>query len=143
MPSDAGQSERDCPGGDDPGEVPGDDQGADAGRLGQRHFQAGSLHRDGFAENLVGRAGPVFQYVRYQPDFAALAASPTRIVIAVGEESAGIFTGRTSVATADLLGQKPTVFPSHHGGFVGGESGYAGQPEAFARKLREVLDEND
>ncbi len=75
----------------------------------------------------------------YRPDFAALAAAPTRIVIAVGEESAGVFTGRTSVATAELLGQQPTVFPSHHGGFVGGESGYAGQPEAFARRLREVL----
>jgi hypothetical protein len=48
-------------------------------------------------------------------------------------------TARTSAA-ADLLGQKPTVFPSHHGGFVGGESGYAGQPEAFARRLRDVLD---
>src|SRR5437870_5231292 len=34
----------------------------------------------------------------YRPDFDALAASPTRIVIAVGEESAGTFTGRTSVA---------------------------------------------
>ncbi len=77
----------------------------------------------------------------YRPDFPALAAAPTRIVIAVGEESAGTFTGRTSVATAELLGQQATVFPSHHGGFVGGESGYAGQPEAFARKLRAVLAE--
>jgi hypothetical protein len=51
----------------------------------------------------------------------------------------GTFTGRTSVATAELLGQRATVFPSHHGGFLGGESGYAGQPEAFARRLREVL----
>jgi hypothetical protein len=31
------------------------------------------------------------------------------------------------------------VFPSHHGGFLGGEFGYAGQPEAFARKRRGVL----
>jgi pimeloyl-ACP methyl ester carboxylesterase len=76
----------------------------------------------------------------YRPDADALTAAPTRVVIAVGEESGDTFTGRTSVATARLLGQEPTVFPSHHGGFVGGESGYAGQPEAFARKLREVLD---
>lgn len=75
----------------------------------------------------------------YRPDVDALAAAPTRIVIAVGEESAGIFTGRTSVAMAELLGRQPTVFPSHHGGFLGAESGYPGQPEAFARKLREVL----
>jgi hypothetical protein len=45
------------------------------------------------------------------------------------------------VATAKLLGQQATVFPSHHGGFLGGEFGYAGQPEAFAGKLREVLDD--
>jgi pimeloyl-ACP methyl ester carboxylesterase len=76
----------------------------------------------------------------YRPDIERLTAAPTRIVIGVGEESAGIFTGRTSVAIAELLGQQATVFPSHHGGFVGGESGYAGQPEAFASKLREVLD---
>ena len=76
----------------------------------------------------------------YRPDADALAAAPTRIVIAVGEESLGTFTGRAAVAIAELLGQQPTVFPSHHGGFMGGEYGYAGQPEAFARKLREVLD---
>ena len=78
----------------------------------------------------------------YRPDVDALVAAPTRIVIAVGEESEGVFTGRTAVATAELLGQQVTVFPSHHGGFLGGESGYAGQPEAFARKLHEVLDKD-
>jgi pimeloyl-ACP methyl ester carboxylesterase len=78
----------------------------------------------------------------YRPDVDALAAAPTRIVIAVGEESEGTFTGRSAVATAELLGQRATVFPSHHGGFLGGEFGYAGQPEAFARTLREVLDDD-
>jgi hypothetical protein len=76
----------------------------------------------------------------YRPQVDALAAAPTRIVIAVGEESLGTFTGRTAAAIAELLGQQPTMFPSHHGGFLGGEYGYPGQPEAFARKLREVLD---
>jgi pimeloyl-ACP methyl ester carboxylesterase len=78
----------------------------------------------------------------YRPDVDALAAARTRIIIAVGEESEGTFTGRTAVATAELLGQQATVFPSHHGGFLGGEFGYAGQPEAFARKLRDVLDDD-
>src|SRR3954451_21306727 len=78
----------------------------------------------------------------YRPDVGALAAAPTRIVIAVGEESEGTFTGRSAVATAELLGQRATVFPSHHAGFLGGEFGYAGQPEAFARRLREVLDDD-
>src|ERR671929_72637 len=34
----------------------------------------------------------------YRPDVDSLAAAPTRIVIAVGEESQNTFTGRTSVA---------------------------------------------
>jgi pimeloyl-ACP methyl ester carboxylesterase len=76
----------------------------------------------------------------HRPDVEALLAAPTRIVIAVGEESLDTFTGRTSLATAELLGQEASVFPSHHGGFLGGEFGYAGKPEAFARKLRDVLD---
>lgn len=76
----------------------------------------------------------------YRLDVDALRAAPTRIVVALGEESLDTFTGRTAVATADFLGQAATVFPSHHGGFMGGEFGYAGQPEAFAQKLRAVLD---
>ena len=47
------------------------------------------------------------------------------------------------MATAELLGQQATVFPSHHGGFLGGEFGYAGQPEPFARRLRAVLAGDD
>ncbi|MEV6333954.1 hypothetical protein AB0M12_04465 [Nocardia vinacea] len=85
---------------------------------------------------LSDRSWPISSY---HPDVAALSAAPTRVVIAVGEESAGTFTARTSAAAAALLGQQATVFPSHHGGFLGGEYGYPGQPEAFARTLREVL----
>ena len=85
---------------------------------------------------LSDRSWPISSY---RPDVEALAAAPTRVVIAVGEESVGTFTGRSAVATAELLGQQATVFPSHHGGFLGGEHGYAGQPEPFARKLRDVL----
>lgn len=75
----------------------------------------------------------------YRPDLAALAAAPTRVVVAVGAESEGVLTGRTSVATAEALGRSVTVFPSHHGGFMGGDHGYAGEPEAFAARLCEVL----
>jgi pimeloyl-ACP methyl ester carboxylesterase len=96
---------------------------------------------DGSRDNplLSGRSSAVSGYCL---DVEALVAAPTRIVIAVGEESAGTFTARAAVATAQLLGQEATVFPSHHGGFADGEFGYAGQPEAFARKLREVLSED-
>lgn len=75
----------------------------------------------------------------YEPDLEALHASPAQVVIAVGEESRNVYTGRTAIALAERLGQQATVFPSHHGGFMGGEFGYVGWPEAFAAKLREVL----
>ncbi|RAO34027.1 putative hydrolase [Micromonospora saelicesensis] len=76
----------------------------------------------------------------YRPDASVLTAAPTRIVVAVGEESAGTYTARTALGLAALLGQEAVVFPSHHGGFLGGEFGYAGKPEEFAARLREVLD---
>jgi pimeloyl-ACP methyl ester carboxylesterase len=88
---------------------------------------------------LSDRSRPVSSF---QPDVEALTAAPTRVVVAVGEETGDTFTGRTAVATAELLGQQATVFPSHHGGFLGPEFGYAGKPEEFAVKLREVLDGN-
>jgi pimeloyl-ACP methyl ester carboxylesterase len=78
----------------------------------------------------------------FRPDIEALQAAPTRVVIGVGEESRRTVTGRTSAAIAEALGQEALVFPSHHGGFLGGEFGYAGQPEAFAVRLSEVLDDN-
>lgn len=59
-------------------------------------------------------------------------------MIAVGEESRTVQTGRTSDATAELLGQRATVFPSHHGGFLDGSSAI-GKPDEFAARLREVL----
>ncbi|WP_119295551.1 alpha/beta hydrolase [Streptomyces sp. YIM 130001] len=76
----------------------------------------------------------------YRPDVDAIAAAPTRTVIAVGEESDAVQTGRTSVAAAELLGQRVTVFPSHHSGFCDEEFGYPGKPDEFAQRLREVLD---
>jgi len=33
-----------------------------------------------------------------------------------------------------------TEFPSHHAGFLGGEYGQHGEPEAFATALRTTLD---
>jgi pimeloyl-ACP methyl ester carboxylesterase len=76
----------------------------------------------------------------YRPDVAALRAASTRVIVAAGEESRGSVTWRTAETLAALLGEPLTVFPSHHGGFMGGGHGYAGQPEAFAVRLRELLD---
>ena len=76
----------------------------------------------------------------FRLDVEALRAAPTRVVVAVGEETTGTFTARTSVAAAQALGQEPVVFPSHHGGFLDGEFGWPGKPDEFATTLREVLE---
>lgn len=76
----------------------------------------------------------------YRPDDGALRVAPTRIVVAAGEETAESVTKRTAESLAALLGVPLTMFPSHHDGFLGGEFGQTGQPEAFAARLREVLD---
>ena len=75
----------------------------------------------------------------YEPDIDALRAASTRIVIAAGVESEGILPSRAAFEVARLLGTQVVVFPSGHGGFLGGEYGQTGEPEAFAAKLREVL----
>jgi pimeloyl-ACP methyl ester carboxylesterase len=75
----------------------------------------------------------------YEPDFDALASASTQIVLAAGEESEGEMANRGAYAVAERLDTKAVVFPSNHGGFLGGEYGQAGQPDAFAAKLREVL----
>jgi pimeloyl-ACP methyl ester carboxylesterase len=77
--------------------------------------------------------------IGYELDFEALRGSPTRIVLAAGSESEGEMANRCAYAVAERLGTTPVVFPSHHGGFLGGEYGWPGEPEAFAIKLREVL----
>jgi hypothetical protein len=43
---------------------------------------------------------------------------------------------------AERLGTEAVSFPSDHGGFLGGEYGQTGQPDAFANRLREVLAAN-
>lgn len=86
---------------------------------------------------MSGASAPV---TAYRPDVDALRAAPTRVVIAAGIESKGILTWRTSEALAAALGTELAVFPSNHGGFLGGEFGQQGKPEAFATRLREVLD---
>jgi pimeloyl-ACP methyl ester carboxylesterase len=87
------------------------------------------------------RADADFQYAhmirpttRFVPDAAVLRAGPTRVIVGIGEESAGEVCDRTSRALAATLGLKPTMFP-------GGHIGFAEDPEAFAVRLRAVLAE--
>jgi hypothetical protein len=77
----------------------------------------------------------------YEPDFDALRSASTRIVLAAGAASEGVMASRGAHAVAERLGTQPAIFPGDHGGFFGGEYGFTGEPDAFAAKLREVLDE--
>ncbi|PSK97686.1 pimeloyl-ACP methyl ester carboxylesterase [Murinocardiopsis flavida] len=79
--------------------------------------------------------------IHFQPDFDALRAAPTRIVLGVGTESAEELTGRSGAGVAGRLGTAAVTFPSHHGGFGGGEFGMKGEPDAFAATLRRILAE--
>ena len=85
-----------------------------------------------FAQNLIS-------WTHYEPDFGALETASTRIVLAAGEASEGELASRGAFAVAERLGTKPVLFPSGHGGFLGGEYGQTGEPDAFAATLREVL----
>ena len=93
-----------------------------------------STHKDGRVDNT-----PTLQADDVHAVIEALGAGPAEMFASSG----GAVTALALVAAAiaEFLGPQPTVFPSHHGGFVGGESGYAGQPEAFARRLRDILDD--
>jgi pimeloyl-ACP methyl ester carboxylesterase len=75
----------------------------------------------------------------YRHDFAALRAAPTRIVVAVGAKSSQQIAGRAAAAVADRLGTSAVEFPGDHAGFLGGEFGMTGEPDAFGTTLRKVL----
>ena len=81
--------------------------------------------------------------VHFEHDFDALRAASTRVVIAVGAESEGQMASRAAIAVGKLLRTTPVTFPSHHGGFLGGEYGQSGDPEAFAATLHQVLGGED
>jgi hypothetical protein len=75
----------------------------------------------------------------YAFDLDALRSASTRVVIGAGVESGQTLAARAAHAVAERLGKEAVIFPSHHGGFLSGEHGQAGQPEAFAETLREAL----
>jgi pimeloyl-ACP methyl ester carboxylesterase len=78
----------------------------------------------------------------YRYDLDVIRGGRSRVVVGVAEESGDTFTGRTARGLAGRLGQEAVVFPSHHGGFVGGgpENPYAGKPVEFGVVLRRVLE---
>jgi pimeloyl-ACP methyl ester carboxylesterase len=77
----------------------------------------------------------------YRHDFDALRAGSTRVVIGVGATSGQMIAGRAGLAVAERLGTPPVTFPGGHDGFLGGEYGGMGEPDAFAATLHKVLDD--
>jgi uncharacterized protein YndB with AHSA1/START domain/pimeloyl-ACP methyl ester carboxylesterase len=129
---------------------------------GMAHFITAVNHRGPFTAEIAGQPAPdpamfglpaeddgsradpllgqnIVTATHYEPDFDALRSAATRIVMAAGEESEGQMASRGAFAVAERLGGKPVLFPSDHGGFLGGEYGQTGDPDAFAAKLREEL----
>lgn len=130
---------------------------------GMAHFITLVSHQGPFTDEIAGRPGPdpaafgmpteddgsrvdallgqnMVTSTHYEPDFDALRSASTRIVIAAGAESEGEMANRGAHAVAERLGTSPLTFPSNHGGFLGGEYGQTGDPDAFAAALRVVLD---
>ena len=129
---------------------------------GMAHFIAVTSHQGPFTAELAGRPAPdpatfgmpteddgsrtdpmlgqnMITCTHYEPDFDSLGSASTRIVMAAGEESGDQLASRGAVAVAERLGTKPEIFPGDHGGFLGGEYGQTGEPDAFAARLGEVL----
>jgi pimeloyl-ACP methyl ester carboxylesterase len=77
----------------------------------------------------------------YHHDFDALRAASTRIVIGVGATSGDILPARAAKVVAERLGIPAVTFPGGHDGFLGGEYGGFGEPDAFAATLHGVLSE--
>jgi pimeloyl-ACP methyl ester carboxylesterase len=97
-----------------------------------------SAEDDGTRTNPLIRNMPATN--EYRIDADGLGRLGERLVIAVGVESNEEIAARGGRAVAAELGLPVTDFPSHHAGFTSGEdSGYPGDPEGFAAKLREVL----
>lgn len=71
---------------------------------------------------------------QWQPDISALHSASTRIVVGIGQSSAGQLCDRTSRALATALDVAPSIFPGGHIGFIE-------TPDAFAAQLRAVLHE--
>ena len=77
----------------------------------------------------------------FEPDAAALGASPVRLIPAIGALGAGGLARRGGQALAKLLRVEPVVFPGDHGGFAANEWSPNNDPSAFAATLRQLLDE--
>jgi pimeloyl-ACP methyl ester carboxylesterase len=84
------------------------------------------------ADDHVQNAHMMRPTISWLPDIAKLKAASSRIIIGIGEASAGQLCDRTARALAGQLGVEPSMFP-------GGHIGFAENPVAFALRFRAVL----
>jgi pimeloyl-ACP methyl ester carboxylesterase len=92
---------------------------------GEKSPEEAASERFFYLHELMGTAAWV-------PDLDALRSATTRLIIGIGDTSAGQLCDRTSRALAGELGIEPTLFPGSHGGFME-------DPARFAKRLREVI----
>ena len=87
-----------------------------------------------FAQHIVG-------CTHYEPDFDALRSGLDADRHGRGRRVRRRDGEPRRVRRRRATRRQTVVFPSDHGGFLGGEYGQPGEPRAFAAKLREVLEE--
>ena len=97
----------------------------------QQMFGADRSEQD-LADDHVQHAHMMRPTIDWRPDIAKLKAVSSRIVIGIGEASAGQIYDRTSRALAKQLDIEPTMFP-------GGHVGFAENPAAFAPRFRAAI----
>ena len=128
---------------------------------GMAHFIAITSQRGPFTAEIVAQPGPdphmfgmptdddgkrtdpllgpsMVAMTTYQPDWDALRAAPTHIVLGAGQASEGQMANRGAHETAERLGTAPVAFAGGHGGFNRSEW-EPSDPDAFAATLREAL----
>ena len=97
------------------------------------------------AEDDGDRTNPLMRNMpscnEFEIDVEVLRGYGDRLVHAHGAESGQQLACRGGKSVAALLGVESVEFPSNHAGFLAGDHGQpGGDPEGWAKKLREVLD---
>jgi pimeloyl-ACP methyl ester carboxylesterase len=68
----------------------------------------------------------------YRPDIEALRTGAPRVVVGIGEQSAGQMIAEMGLALARRLGTEPVIFPGDHMGF-------GSDPETFGETLHQAI----
>ena len=71
----------------------------------------------------------------YSPDIDALKTIPARVIVGVGEKTAGTVAHDSALGLAADLGRTAEQFPGDHGGFMA-------EPVEFAARLHEILEKS-